>query len=253
MFSTRWLALNSPPPFVLPRSSLDVSQVIGWLNPLDLLHIARVSKDLRNLLMSKDNNRLWKAARRNVPGLPDCPSVLSEPRYAAYIFDQYCFVSILIGIRLSFSQWFFTALWGWPLDVRRLSPRTAFLWRMLQARVSGKHRRVDSRAHRDPRCRLTTFKPKCLRNFPEPLREEVTDCCIGALNEQGCIYFPKVFWEVEALALTEKLRPLYLSHDRAVVEKVLDEYRAFADAMCQVSIIVDPPHIIIIYICSTET
>ena len=43
--------------------------------------------------MSKDNSRLWKAARRNVPGLPDCPQTVSEPRFAAYMFDQYCFVS----------------------------------------------------------------------------------------------------------------------------------------------------------------
>ncbi len=67
-------------------------QIVGWLTPLDLLHLARASKQLRSMFMSRGNSRLWKAARRNVAGLPDCPPVLAEPRYAAYVFDQYCFV-----------------------------------------------------------------------------------------------------------------------------------------------------------------
>ena len=203
--------------------------------------------------MSKDNSRLWKAARRNVPGLPECPSVLSEPRYAAYIFDQYCFVSILIHIRLSFPQWFFAALWGWPLGVRRLSPRTAFLCCMLQARVSGRYRHVGGRAHRDPRYRLTDVKPACLRNFPKPLREEVTGCCIRAFGGYGRTYFFRVFWEVEALALTDKLRPLYLSQDHTAVKKVLNEYRAFAGAMRQVCLIATPHYVMVICVCSPET
>ena len=69
------------------------TQVVTWLEPLDLLHLARTSKELRALLMSKGNSRLWKAARRNKPGLPDCPPHLSEPRYAASLFDHHCFVS----------------------------------------------------------------------------------------------------------------------------------------------------------------
>ncbi|KAI0684347.1 hypothetical protein C8Q76DRAFT_314579 [Earliella scabrosa] len=66
-------------------------EVVTWLEPLDLLHLARTSKELRALLMSKGNSRLWKAARRNKPGLPDCPPHLSEPRYAASLFDHHCF------------------------------------------------------------------------------------------------------------------------------------------------------------------
>ncbi len=51
--------------------------------------------------MSRDNSRLWKAARENEPGLPPCPQVISEPRYAAFVFDQYCFVSRLSEFRES--------------------------------------------------------------------------------------------------------------------------------------------------------
>ncbi|KAI0684349.1 hypothetical protein C8Q76DRAFT_762346 [Earliella scabrosa] len=66
-------------------------EIVSWLKPLDLLHLARASKFLRSLLMSKDSITLWKAARKNIPGLPDCPDILAEPRYAAVVFDQYCF------------------------------------------------------------------------------------------------------------------------------------------------------------------
>ncbi len=67
-------------------------QIIGWLHPLDVIHLSRSSRFFRTMLMSKNNALLWKAARQNVPGLPDCPQVLAEPRYAAFLFDQYCFV-----------------------------------------------------------------------------------------------------------------------------------------------------------------
>ncbi|RDX47722.1 hypothetical protein OH76DRAFT_709802 [Lentinus brumalis] len=65
--------------------------IIGWLHPLDVIHLSRSSRFFRTMLMSKNNALLWKAARQNVPGLPDCPQVLAEPRYAAFLFDQYCF------------------------------------------------------------------------------------------------------------------------------------------------------------------
>ncbi|KAI0088468.1 hypothetical protein BDY19DRAFT_947765 [Irpex rosettiformis] len=33
---------------------------------------------------------LWRAARLNVPGLPPCPTDLSEPAYASLVFDRHC-------------------------------------------------------------------------------------------------------------------------------------------------------------------
>ena len=43
--------------------------------------------------MSRDNSGLWKATRANVPGLPECPSFLSEPAYANVVFFHQCHVS----------------------------------------------------------------------------------------------------------------------------------------------------------------
>ncbi|KAJ8454411.1 hypothetical protein ONZ51_g13036 [Trametes cubensis] len=67
-------------------------EIIVHLQPLDLLHLARASKHFRAMLMTSRSRYLWVAAFQNVaPGLPPCPPYISEPRYAAALFDQYCF------------------------------------------------------------------------------------------------------------------------------------------------------------------
>ncbi|KAI0957121.1 hypothetical protein AcW1_005615 [Taiwanofungus camphoratus] len=40
--------------------------------------------------MSRTSAYLWKAARANVEGLPECPSYLSEPQYANLVFSPHC-------------------------------------------------------------------------------------------------------------------------------------------------------------------
>lgn len=62
--------------------------------PMDMLNLARTSKVFRRFLMTRTAVRLWKAARMNVDGLPDCPPHLSEPKYADLVFDTRCQVEI---------------------------------------------------------------------------------------------------------------------------------------------------------------
>ncbi len=62
------------------------------MEPLDLLHLARTSKDFRSLLMSRESALLWQGARQNIEGLPDCPTFLSEPAFANLVFDTSCYV-----------------------------------------------------------------------------------------------------------------------------------------------------------------
>lgn len=71
-----------------------VFQIFGHLDPGDLLHLARTSRDLRDILMSKSSEGIWRAARRNVEGLPPLPSDLNEPQYAHLLFEPYCHVSV---------------------------------------------------------------------------------------------------------------------------------------------------------------
>ncbi|KZT09619.1 uncharacterized protein LAESUDRAFT_646055 [Laetiporus sulphureus 93-53] len=77
----------------LPEMPLDILlEIFSHLRPLDLLHLARTTKALRTMLMSRSSISLWKGARELVGRLPDCPSDLSEPQYANLLFDQHCHV-----------------------------------------------------------------------------------------------------------------------------------------------------------------
>lgn len=65
--------------------------------PMDLLHLARTSRAFHGLLMTRSATGLWRAARKNVDGLPDCPTHLSEPAYAKLAFDSHCHVRKSVG------------------------------------------------------------------------------------------------------------------------------------------------------------
>ena len=43
--------------------------------------------------MSKESRRIWMTALGRAVDLPPCPSDMSEPLYAALVFDHHCFVS----------------------------------------------------------------------------------------------------------------------------------------------------------------
>ncbi|KAG8995383.1 hypothetical protein FRB94_009174 [Tulasnella sp. JGI-2019a] len=85
------LANSKPPWTVLP---LDVvHEIFRWLEPLDLLQLARTTRTLRSHLMSKVSSSLWKSTRENViGGTPECPEYMSEPAFARLLFMNECFV-----------------------------------------------------------------------------------------------------------------------------------------------------------------
>ncbi|KAI0695439.1 hypothetical protein C8T65DRAFT_46348 [Cerioporus squamosus] len=66
-------------------------EIASHLHPTDVLQLARVSRDLRAMLLSRTSRHVWIAARKNVsPPPPDCPEFLSEPRYAYLLFERFC-------------------------------------------------------------------------------------------------------------------------------------------------------------------
>lgn len=69
-------------------------KVAGYLEPQDLLNMARSARSLRNLLMSKDSKRIWRISRE-ASEIPDCPEDLSEPQYADLLFGIGCYVRIV--------------------------------------------------------------------------------------------------------------------------------------------------------------
>ncbi|KAI0928373.1 hypothetical protein AcW1_005636 [Taiwanofungus camphoratus] len=75
----------------MPNMPVDiVIEVCNYLEPRDLLYLARTSKAFRALLMTRTSAHLWKAARNNLEGFPGCPPHLSEPEYANLAFSPHC-------------------------------------------------------------------------------------------------------------------------------------------------------------------
>ncbi|KIK57099.1 hypothetical protein GYMLUDRAFT_773837 [Collybiopsis luxurians FD-317 M1] len=67
-----------------------VFEIFCYLDPGDLLRLARTSKELRNLLMSKTSITIWHSSRENLPGLPPPSKDLNEPQYAQLLFYDRC-------------------------------------------------------------------------------------------------------------------------------------------------------------------
>lgn len=65
-----------------------IAEICGWLFPEDLLALARTTRQLRSVFMSKESVPCWAAARRSL-GLPHWPAI-SEPAYATLIFEATC-------------------------------------------------------------------------------------------------------------------------------------------------------------------
>ncbi|GAA6005489.1 hypothetical protein JCM10207_002999 [Rhodosporidiobolus poonsookiae] len=72
---------------------LDIlAEIAGHLDPLTLLHMTRVNKAFRAILMAPSSRSIWIGARRTVD-LPDLEADdISEPAYAAFMFEKVCSV-----------------------------------------------------------------------------------------------------------------------------------------------------------------
>lgn len=72
-------------------------KIFGHLEPLDLLHLAHVTKGLRGALFDKASVAVWKAAWVNVTDLPRPPEGTSEPTWVSLIYEARCCVrSVLL-------------------------------------------------------------------------------------------------------------------------------------------------------------
>ncbi|KAG8958812.1 hypothetical protein FRC00_002258 [Tulasnella sp. 408] len=57
--------------------------------PIDIF-----TERIRDILMTKGAKRIWMAALASVPGLPECPTDLSEPQYVRLMFTHDCDVLV---------------------------------------------------------------------------------------------------------------------------------------------------------------
>lgn len=66
-------------------------QVASHLHPRDVMHLSRATKHFNGMLMSRNSRPVWRAAFENVD-VPECPDDLSDPLYAALLYDHFCMV-----------------------------------------------------------------------------------------------------------------------------------------------------------------
>ncbi|KAE9406160.1 hypothetical protein BT96DRAFT_284215 [Gymnopus androsaceus JB14] len=70
-----------------------IFEIFCYLDPSDLLRLARTSNDLRGILMSKSSESIWCTTRSNLEGfLPPLPPDLNEPQYAHLLYESHCHV-----------------------------------------------------------------------------------------------------------------------------------------------------------------
>ncbi|KAF9529485.1 hypothetical protein CPB83DRAFT_906134 [Crepidotus variabilis] len=75
---------------LLPALPLDVQlEIFSNLLPKDILSLARTTKVFREMLMTKKATTVWKESREK-GSVPDCPPWLSEPAWAALLFEKNC-------------------------------------------------------------------------------------------------------------------------------------------------------------------
>ncbi|KAJ7775178.1 hypothetical protein B0H16DRAFT_1450572 [Mycena metata] len=73
-------------------------EIFGQLLPLDLLHISRASKSLRNILLRNSSAFIWREAFANITGPtpPPCPNDLNEPHFVTgrplWFFGNFLYV-----------------------------------------------------------------------------------------------------------------------------------------------------------------
>ncbi|KAK7680592.1 hypothetical protein QCA50_016374 [Cerrena zonata] len=74
-------------------------EIFSYLLPYDMLNLSRTSKPFRNLLMDRNSVSFWKAARCNVPGLPEPFPGMSEPVFANLCYSPHCHVCLKSNVQ----------------------------------------------------------------------------------------------------------------------------------------------------------
>ena len=128
------------------------------MHPYDILRLSRTTKALRGVLMSRSSRSIWMQAFLGIPGLPPCPSWLTEPQFSQLAFDNYCYVSCAYAWAQPFPADNPLAMWQ-GREARPLGIWGSYVPKMLQGQtvVSGLYggmKRAHSGLPRFPHFRL---------------------------------------------------------------------------------------------------
>ncbi|KAJ7589026.1 hypothetical protein C8J56DRAFT_1163994 [Mycena floridula] len=90
---------------LLPSLPLDILfEVFSHLLPMDVLNLARTTKELRRVLMRRSALSIWKAALAEVPELPECPADMSLPGWVNLAFSLHCHSCLTTNVRTVYWQ-----------------------------------------------------------------------------------------------------------------------------------------------------
>ncbi|KII92062.1 hypothetical protein PLICRDRAFT_459387 [Plicaturopsis crispa FD-325 SS-3] len=93
----------------LPEMPIDILyEIFRLLQPIDILNLARSTKPLRAILMSRSSRTVWKSALSNYGPrqVPACPFELNEPQYVDLAFSKHChFCQVAAGSGVAFILW----------------------------------------------------------------------------------------------------------------------------------------------------
>lgn len=82
---------NKPPGLIVTVPTDILLEIFGLLEPVDLLHLFGTHKAFRKVLSSNNAVSVWKSARVNRGGVPDCLPGMSEVEWADLLFGgSYC-------------------------------------------------------------------------------------------------------------------------------------------------------------------
>ncbi|KAG5642398.1 hypothetical protein DXG03_002830 [Asterophora parasitica] len=141
-------------------------EIFAHLSLVDILHLSRTSKALRNFLMHRSASHIWKNARSQIDGLPDCPNDLSEPHYANLIYSPTCHYQdemAALGTLAQEEEW-------------RISKETEFMARIEHVIKCSWGEEValhEARSSKRSWCRLSALSEHKLVKQPRELTDQI--------------------------------------------------------------------------------
>ncbi|KDR73267.1 hypothetical protein GALMADRAFT_270114 [Galerina marginata CBS 339.88] len=73
-----------------------IFEIASFIDPIDLLNLARVSKAFREVLMSRTAMSIWRQVLSQFEDLPKCPEDLTVPQYASLLLDTFCMACLSV-------------------------------------------------------------------------------------------------------------------------------------------------------------
>ncbi|KAI0753847.1 hypothetical protein C8Q74DRAFT_1393285, partial [Fomes fomentarius] len=135
----------------LPHLAVEIQlKVYSYLDPRDLLVLARTCRQFRAFFLHRSNEPLWRAAGENAGNLPPCPPFMSESAFLNLLFSTYCQNCGRPGVWKVMWAWF---AWYCPKCVIALS----YTYNEARDKMRNVDRQIQHKALTTPSALLNLF------------------------------------------------------------------------------------------------